>query len=60
MPDGLAWAPTTWLCHGGPPCDAPLHDQILLLALGGLAALLSVGMFVYGSWLWIIQTNGDR
>jgi len=31
-----------------------------LLALGGLAALLSVGMFVYGSWLWIIQTNGDR
>ena len=32
----------------------------LLRALGGLAALLSVAMFVYGSWLWIIQTNGDR
>jgi hypothetical protein len=48
------------LGRGGQPCDAPAMTKSVLLALGGLAALLCVGMFAYGSRLWIIQTNGDR
>jgi hypothetical protein len=33
------------------------RDSLLFLAVGLLAVSLAV--FLYGEWLWIIQTNGD-